>query len=227
MTAKMGFGAAMALGLCAFLTTDAAAQGGRGFGMMRGANLAGLLGNEGVQKELKLDADQTSKAAELAAKTREKMGEAFASARELEGQERMKKMQELSHEINAGVKKEAAEFLKADQLTRLTQIDYQFRGAFAFNDPEVQAKLKITDDQKTAIREIEQESMESMRSLFSNIGNDEEARKEARTKMVELQKSTKEKVEGKLTDDQKKAWKELIGAPFEVKFAPRQRRQNN
>lgn len=226
MTAKMGFGAAMALGLCALLTTDAAAQGGRGFGMMRGANLAGLLGNEGVQKELKLDADQTVKANELAAKTREKMGEAFNSARELEGQERMNKMRELSQEINAGAKKEAAEFLKADQLSRLTQIDYQVRGASAFSDPEVQAKLKITDDQKSAIKEIGQESMEAMRSLFSNAGNGGN-REEMRTKMAELQKSTREKVEGKLTDDQKKAWKELLGAPFEVKFAPRQRRQTN
>jgi hypothetical protein len=226
MTAKMGFGAAMALGLCALLTTDAAAQGGRGFGMMRGSNLAGLLGNEGVQKELKLDADQTSKASELATKTREKMGEAYASARDLEGDERLKKMQEISQEINAGVKKEASEFLKADQLTRLAQIDYQVRGASAFGDPEVQSKLKITDDQKSAIKEIQQESAEAMRSLFSNAGNGGN-REEMRTKMAELQKSTQEKVEGKLTDDQKKSWKELIGAPFEVKFAPRQRRQNN
>jgi Spy/CpxP family protein refolding chaperone len=216
--------AVLALGLSAMLTTDAAAQGRRGGGMMGGGGIAGLLTNEGVQKELKLDEDQISKANELAEKAREKMQEARSSLEGLEGQERMQKMMELSRDLNASIKKDASEFLKSDQLTRLTQIEYQSRGPAVFADPEVAAKLKITDDQKAAIRDIMQESMEEMRSIFSNSGGN---REEARAKMIELQKSTKEKVEGKLTDDQKKAWKEMIGAPFEVRFAPRQRRENN
>jgi hypothetical protein len=39
--------------------------------------------------------------------------------------------------------------------------------------------------------------------------------------MAELRKETLEKVAAKLNDEQQKSWKELIGAPFEVKYEPR------
>ena len=224
MIRNLGMSAVLALGLSAMLTTDAAAQGRRGGGMMGGGGMARLLTNEGVQKELKLDENQISKANDLAEKAREKMQEARPSLEGLNGQELIEKMQSLSQELNAKIKKDASEFLKADQMTRLTQIDYQNRGPGVFADPDVASKLKVTDDQKAAIRDIMRESMEEMRSIFTNSGGN---REEARAKMIELQKSTKEKAEGKLTDDQKKAWKEMIGAPFEVRFAPRPRRENH
>ena len=37
-------------------------------------------------------------------------------------------------------------------------------------------------------------------------------------KMGEVRKRTLAKIEGKLNDEQKKSWKELLGAPFEIKF---------
>ena len=40
-------------------------------------------------------------------------------------------------------------------------------------------------------------------------------------KIAELRKATLAKVEAKLTDEQKTTWKELLGAPFEIKFEPR------
>jgi hypothetical protein len=39
--------------------------------------------------------------------------------------------------------------------------------------------------------------------------------------MAELNKETLGKAEKKLNDEQQKTWKELIGAPFEVKYEPR------
>ena len=62
------------LGLVALLSGPAFAQGGRGgFGMMGGGGIAMLIGNESVQKELKLDDTQVTKAKELADKNREKI----------------------------------------------------------------------------------------------------------------------------------------------------------
>jgi len=49
----------LGLSLVALLSGPAAAQGGRGFG--RGGSVAGLLGNESVQKELKLEDSQIEK----------------------------------------------------------------------------------------------------------------------------------------------------------------------
>ena len=40
-------------------------------------------------------------------------------------------------------------------------------------------------------------------------------------KLAEHRKETLAKVESKLTDEQKTAYKEMLGAPFEIKHEPR------
>jgi hypothetical protein len=201
----------LSLGLVALLTSPAAAQGrGRGMG-----TLASLLGNESVQKELKLDDKQTEKAKELAEKTSEEMREKFQGLQDLEPEERRAKFMEIGREMNASTLKAAGEFLKAEQITRLKEISHQVRGAQAFADPEVAKKLNLTDDQKKDIETINTESMQEMRTIFQENQDDQEARTK---KMTELRTKTLEKVVAKLNDEQQKTWKGLLGAPFEIKY---------
>ena len=189
---------------------------GQGRGMGRfGGNYAGLLGNASVQKELKLDDSQVEKAKALAEKTMEGMREKFQDLQDLQGQERFTKMAEITREVNASTLKAAGEFVKPEQINRLKQIANQARGAQAFADPEVAKKLNISDSQKTDIREIQQESMQEMRSIFQDNQDDPEARTK---KMNELRQQTLSKVEVKLNDEQRKTWKEMLGAPFEIKY---------
>ncbi|MHB1555965.1 MAG: hypothetical protein ACYC61_00660 [Isosphaeraceae bacterium] len=206
----------MGLGLVAIIAGPAAAQGRGGFFGRGGMHQ--LLGNESVQKELKLDDQQVEKARELSDKMNEKAREARQSAQDLEGEERMKKMQEVNAEITTETVKAAGEFLKPEQLTRLKQISYQQRGAQAFNDPEVAKKLNLTEDQKSAIHEIEGEAREQMMALRDEFQNDREG---AMKKMGEIRKQTLAKIEGKLNDEQKKTWAGLIGSHFDVVYPPR------
>ncbi|MGO9470242.1 MAG: hypothetical protein ACLQIB_51510 [Isosphaeraceae bacterium] len=211
--------ATLGLGLVALLAGPAAAQGRGGFGMFGGGGgYAMLLGNESVQKELKLEDQQVEKAKELGEKAREKMTAARSSFEGLDQDERRTKMMELNKEINESTMKAAGEFLKPEQISRLKQISYQTRGANAFSDPEVQKKLNITDSQKTDIQSIVQESMTEMRTIFQENQDDREA---AMKKVAELRKQTLAKAEGKLNDEQQKSWKEMLGAPFELKLPPR------
>lgn len=205
------------LSLVVMAASPAFAQGGRGGGM-GGGGLAMLIGNEGVQKELKLDDAQVEKAKEFAGKAREKMTEFREKVQGLEGDERRTKQQEFQKEMNEEALKAFGEFLKPEQLTRLKQISYHQRGAGAFADPEVAKKLNLTDAQKTEIQTINQESMTQMREIFQSAGDDREA---AQKKMAELRKETLEKATAKLNDEQQKTWKELVGAPFTVTFQPR------
>jgi hypothetical protein len=203
----------------ALLASPALAQQGRGGrgGMMGmgGGGISMLLANASVQQELKLDAAQLDKAKELEASIREKRNSAVEG---LQGQERMAKMREISGELNAQAEKSAKEFLKPEQLTRLNQINYQSQGAQAFTSEAVQSKLKLTDSQKSDIDSIIQDSNSEMRSLFQNAQGDPEG---TRAKFAEHRKATLAKIEGKLDDAQKASWKELTGAPFEIKFEPR------
>jgi hypothetical protein len=206
------------LGVFALLAGPAFAQG-RGFGMFGGrGGIAMLIGNASVQSELKLDDQQKEKAKEVADKNREKFQAARQGLEGLEGEERRTKFQELAKEVNESTLKAIGEFMKPEQITRLKQISYQERGAPAFSDPEVATKLNLTDSQKGDIKTIVDESNEQMRDLRQQFQDDREG---AMKKMAEIRKATLEKVTAKLNDEQQKQWKELIGAPFEVKYEPR------
>ncbi len=207
------------LGLIAMLSTPALAQG-RGFGGRGGGGLGTLLGNESVQKELKLDATQVEKSKEVAEKAREKMTEMRETLQGLDQEERRTKQAELMKEMNELTLKAIGAFLKAEQVTRLKQISNQVRGLQAFSDPEIAKKLNLTDAQKTDIQAIAQETMESSRGLISQDSSPEE-RAEGMKKIAEIRKTALTKVETKLNDEQQKAWKELLGAPFEIKYEPR------
>jgi hypothetical protein len=208
------------LGLVALIAGPAAAQGqGRGgFGRGGGGGLAQLLGNASVQKELKLDDTQTEKAKELVQKVNEEMRPKREGLQDLEPQERMTKMQEINREANALVLKTAGDFLKPEQITRLHQISYQQRGLQAFSDPEVAKKLNLTDAQKADIKTINDDSMQEMRSIMQGFQDDREG---TMKKMTEHRKETLAKASAKLNDEQQKTWKELLGAPFEIQFPPR------
>jgi hypothetical protein len=204
----------LGLGLVVLVAGQAAAQGPpRGFGARMGT-YSGLLVNESVQKELKLDDKQVKKAEELDEKTNAEMREKFEGLQDLEGQERFNKMREIGRELNASALKTAAEFLKPDQVTRLKQISSQVRGAQAFSDPDVAQKLNITDAQKKDIQQIEQAAREKMPSR-DDFQNDREA---AMKKMQEVRKDTLAQIVAKLNDEQQKTWKDLLGAPFDIKY---------
>jgi len=204
----------LGLGLVALIAGPAAAQGRGGF-FARGGSYAGLLGNESVQKELKLDDQQVEKAKALAEKSMEEFREKFQDLQGLDQDERRTKMTEINREMNASAMKAAGEFLKPAQIDRLKQVANQVRGAGAFAEADVARKLNLTDAQKTEIQEIQRESMQERREIFQSAGDDREA---AMKKLAELNKQTLAKAEGKLNDEQKKTWKELLGAPFEIVY---------
>ncbi len=211
------------LSLVAMLAAPAFAQGRGGFGMFGGGGgLSMLIGNASVQKELKLDDQQTEKAKDFAQKTMEKISgeirEKSQGLQDLSPEEQREKRQAITKEFNEATIKAAGAFLKPEQITRLKQVSYQAQGAMAFRDPEVVSKLNLTDSQKSDIQAINQESMSQMREIFQTAQDDREG---AMKKMTELRKETLEKVAAKLNDEQQKSWKELIGAPFEVKYEPR------
>src|SRR5208337_1607839 len=211
----------VALGLVALMAGPALAQQGRGGGGGRGGFGGGigmLLSNASVQQELKLDATQIEKAKEVAEKAREKFTASRESLRSLEGDARVKKMQELNKEANEEANKAVGAFLSKDQIHRLHQIHHQVQGAQAFTDEHVQTKLKLTDAQKSDIDSIVQASNMEMRSLYQNMQSDPEG---TRAKLTEHRKETLAKVESKLTSEQKTAYKEMLGAPFEIKYEPR------
>src|SRR6476659_1001109 len=91
---------ALTIGLTAALAVPALAQRqpgqGRGFGGGGFGGIAGLIRNESVQKELKMDKDQVDKTAEAVKKVQDKHADEFTKLRDLPQDEQRAKRAELN-----------------------------------------------------------------------------------------------------------------------------------
>jgi hypothetical protein len=206
------------LGLSAILASPLLAQqpqrGQRGQGGGGGGpgGLGALVQNESVQKELSIDKDQAVKVKEAVQQVQDKHKDEFAKLRDLSQDERRTKGQELGRTVSGEVMKAVGEVLKPDQIKRLKQIELQQMGSRAFTSPEVQTALSLKDDQKEKIKSITEASAKEMQDLRQDRANAQGNRE----KMTAIRKETQEKVQAVLTDDQKKAWKDMTGEPFQV-----------
>jgi hypothetical protein len=212
---------ALTLSVALVLSSQAHAQqrqgrgGPGGFGGGFGGGGAMLIGNKSVQEELKLSEEQVKKADAAASDLRDKQREAGQSLRDLSQEERQQKFREMAEKGAADLKKALADVLTPEQQKRFDQIALQQAGYNAFSRPDIQEKLGLTADQKTKLRDINEQSMARTREIMQDAQGDFAA---AREKMTAARKETGDKAMAVLTDAQKETWKELTGKPFEVKF---------
>ena len=211
-----------ALVICLLATNVSFAQGqgrGRGgFGFGGGGGAGMLLMNPQVQKELKLADDQTKKIGEI---QREAFqggggfgGGNFQNMSEEERQKFFADMRKRGEESN---KKMLAE-LTPDQTARLKQIQLWVGGiAGLLANEEATKELKITDDQKEALKTITEESGKKTGELFQGLrGANEEEQAKAREKMATLRKETETECLAVLTDEQKEQFNKMRGEKFEL-----------
>jgi Spy/CpxP family protein refolding chaperone len=182
-------------------------QGGGfgGMGNLAGA-LVGLMSQKSVQDELKVSEEQAKQISALTEKQREVLG----GLRDLDQDERRKKLEEQMTANKAAI----AGILKEDQLKRLNQISLQLRGGRAFGEAEIAEALHLTSEQKDQVRTIQQDAQSQTRELRQ--GGD---RTEVQSKLQAVRKSTGEKLMGILTSEQQGKWKELTSEPFKGELA--------
>jgi hypothetical protein len=115
-----------------------------------------------------------------------------------------------AEKLPAALQKALAEVLNDKQLHRLHEIYLQQRGNSAFLDPEIKKDLKISNDQAQKIKDALDSMAKDQAEMFQGGNFDFE-------KIQELQKSTTDKINGLLTQEQKTAWTKMQGQPFEMK----------
>src|SRR5262249_60976108 len=103
-------------------------------------------------KDLKLSEEQIGKVRDTLQASREKHMDDFQGLRDASPEERVTKMASIRKAMNDEAKQGLS--LSAEQSKRFDQIEIQSRGVQAFADPSVAEKLKLTDDQKSKIREL-------------------------------------------------------------------------
>lgn len=210
---------------------EAQPPGGRGGGMFgQGGGVTALvLSNAALQAELKVTAEQKEKLKPLAEQQQALQKRGMEIFKEAAGdKDRMKELftenREKQEQFQAELKKSLDDTLTADQKTRLKQIERQVAGPRALTTEDVAAGLKLTDEQKGKIRGVMDDLGRDMKEMFGGGGKggfgkggfDPERMAENAKKMEKLNKAAMADIEEVLTDDQKKAWKEMVGAPFDT-----------
>jgi hypothetical protein len=139
--------------------------------------------------------------------------------------EQMEKMAAAMAEVSKVAYKELGDVLKKEQVDRLKQIDRQNMGVNAFTNEEVVDALKLTDSQKTSIKGLAGDFGKDSAEIRTEAGfgkggggkgGDPEKMAEMNKKIQKAQKEYTGKAVDLLTDDQKKTWKTLIGADFDL-----------
>jgi hypothetical protein len=178
----------------------------------RGGGNQFILLNKSVQEELKVEQAQIDKATEAFKKFSEDNKDLVAKLRDrnLSQEDRA----EARKQMTEATQKIAADVLKPEQLKRLKEIQLQQAGIGAFNRADSQKALNLTDKQKDELKTIADDLRKQSAEIRQNAGTN---RQEAREKTQALTKDKMEAALKVLTDDQKKTWKDLLGASFEMR----------
>jgi len=213
--------------LVAGLVVVVGAQPGGGFGF-GGQGPAQLVANKAVQEDLKMTDEQVEKvktwSKEFSDKVREDMKGKFADLKDKTKEERAEAIAAFTAENNKAAYKGLDGVLKPEQVKRLKQIQIQASGINAYTNPEVVAALKLTDSQKSTIKGVSADYDKDRGQIFKDAwiggggkgGFDKEKFADANKKVEKVRKEAQAKIEETLTDDQKKAWKELTGEAFDT-----------
>lgn len=174
-----------------------------------------LLRNKAVAEDLKITEEQVTKMKDFVkdqeTKNQETMKSKTEALKDAPMDERFEKMRKIGAEITASTYKalESENILNTVQIKRLKQIEWQVAGARAVNQPEVNDALKLTEDQKTKVKDALPRFGGRQGGGGGGTPPDAEAREKARKEAIE-------KVQAILTDEQKATWKDLMGAPFDT-----------
>ncbi len=171
-----------------------------------GGGAGGIFQNEKVQKAL----DLTDEQKDSIKKVVDDMRSGAASLRDLPQEERRAKMQERTKELFDKV----SGILNDKQKERLKEIRVQVAGVAGLLDTETAEALKLTDDQKTKIKDAIDARRKDMRDAFqAGAGGN---RDEAREKITKLLKDSEGKVLEALTPEQKEKFEKLQGEKLDL-----------
>ena len=146
-----------------------------------------------------------------AQKTLEETMEAFGVGE----QERPKKQDEYKQQAQKKLDAFLKATLKPEQIKRLREIGLQQEGWFAVGQPDVAKELGMTAEQTKQFMGVFQEMQKKIEPLFKEAqsgGNPQEIM----PKVMKVRKEHEGKIEGLLTDAQKKQWQEMLGKPLNL-----------
>ena len=163
---------------------------------------------------MKLDPEQVKKVKGVADAMRPKFDETMKTIQALAPNDRMKKLPAMAQAHYEEGMKALAEILKPEQVDRFDQILFQQRGAAAMLEPNVSKKLKLTDAQSRRLASLVASARNQQGQAMQATQGDTKA---AGPRLQAIAHEANTHALAVLHPSQQKTWKEMTGAPFEIK----------
>jgi hypothetical protein len=145
----------------------------------------------------------------------------FSGLDRLDASQRAARAQELSRNMNADLMKAYGGIFNDQQMNRFRQLDLQNRGFTAFSDPNVQKQLNLTDKQLAGIQRFSQQYNQQLQDITKSAGTN---RDDAVRRYDTFRKDMQQRLNDILTPEQRKAWSQMTGDPYNFRPDFEQRR---
>jgi hypothetical protein len=173
------------------------------------------LNNKAIKEELKITKEQ-EKGIEAAWKPFwEQYGKELDARRKLTGPDKEAKEREMDMKQADAFFQSLTKTLKPEQIQRLKQITYQWLGTRLLYHPEIREQLKISEKEADQVNEAYEKMLKAIEAEAKAAKLSPEA---IQKKYAHLAFGVPEKVQGPLSEEQRKKLKELLGEPY--KFNP-------
>jgi hypothetical protein len=175
---------------------------------------AKLLQHRKIQIELKMTAEQRITLIDRIAEIEEEYDKKLADVLQMPDfpQELFEKVLKDQRTALHKAYSESVQSLTAPQRRRLRQIDWHLRGAAAFTDPYVQERLQLTAEQKKKAAEIAEQIRGDLQRHFDGLPG-ADGLTPVKFDLFAIRKDRLKEMERLLSDEQKTAWKRLLGPP--------------
>lgn len=115
--------------------------------------------------------------------------------------------------FNTGFNKAASQvFVDPDIRNRYNQLHYQYQGYGAFQDPTVQTRLKLTDQQRQTFNRYYNDWNTQMNEYATDYATNPDSVNKA---WADNWKQTRTRINETLTPEQRTTWSEMTGDPYE------------
>lgn len=132
--------------------------------------------------------------------------------RDLNQQQRMQRLRELEGNFQRDFSTSTNRvFTDPQQRERFNQLQLQYQGYAAFNDPRIQQQLNLTPQQRQRLNELNTEWNIQMGRMGSEFRTGDEG---ITNRMRNLQQQFNQRFNAILNDEQRQTWQGMVGEPF-------------
>jgi len=180
--------------------------------------------NQGVRKQLGINEDQYNRLNKTWGQNWTKYNTEMGRLSDVPENQRYDRLNQSYQTFNKGFTTSANEVLTPEQQKRYNQLYLQYQGYNAFNDPTVQQKLNLTEDQKEKLRKHSTEMYTQQGEINSAARTD---RQGASKRFDTLRQRDREWTNSFLTPQQQQSWRQMTGEPYEFSYGTSGQNQQN